>query len=185
MKKLALLFLTCFLLLQNCPPLAAQEDKYIIGLGDILEILVWKEPDLSRQVRVRLDGRISLPLTGDVMAAGKSPRELAREIETSLKKYIAEPAASVILTESTSRRYYVIGLVNKPGEFPIDYPITVLQAIARAGGFQEWAKRENIVIVRRTSGQEKLIPFNYETLVKGANLRQNLEVAPGDTIIVP
>ena len=184
-------FLTLLAVLLTCAGLpqktatAAPPEPYRIGLGDVIEVQVWKEPELSRQVKVRLDGRISLPLLGDIQAAGRSPEEVAAAVSERLGKYITEPAVSVILMESASRRYYVIGMVNQPGEFSIDYPVTVLQALARAGGFQEWAKKDRIVIVRRIGEQERLLPFNYDAVIKGAGLGQNIVVSPGDTIVVP
>ena len=158
---------------------------YQIGIGDIIEIQVWKEPDLSRTLTVRLDGRISLPLVGDIDTAGKSTGELDQYLEKKFSEVVTEPAVSVILLESRSRRYYVVGQVGQPGEFRIDYPVTILQAIARSGGFQEWAKRDRIKVVRRDGGREKLLEFNYDAFVNGKSLEQNLVITAGDTIIVP
>lgn len=161
------------------------EKNYLIGVGDVLEVQVWQEPDLSRTVKVRLDGRISLPLTGDVQAAGKAIDELDSYLEKKIAELVTEPAVSVILVENRSRRYYVVGQVGQPGEFAIEYPLTLLQAIARSGGFQEWAKREEIKVVRRAGGKEELLRFDYDSFVKGKDLGQNIFIAPGDTIIVP
>jgi polysaccharide export outer membrane protein len=159
---------------------------YIIGLGDILEVQVWREPDLSRNpVPVRVDGRISLPLLGDVDAAGKSIKELTLFLEQKYREVVTEPAVSVMLIESRSWRYYIVGQIASPGEYNLDYPLTVLQVIARSGGFLEWAKKSDITIIRRESGQEKILPFNYDSLLKGQDLSQNIHIAPGDTIIVP
>jgi polysaccharide export outer membrane protein len=161
------------------------ETDYLIGVGDVLEVQVWQEPDLSRTVTVRLDGKISLPLAGDVQAAGITTGELDQFLEKKFSALVAEPAVSVMLTENRSRRYFVVGQVGQPGEFPIEFPLTILQAIARSGGFQEWAKREEIKIVRRKDGKEELLNFDYEAFVKGKNLQQNILIMPGDTIIVP
>lgn len=166
-------------------PLPGGTSEYVIGLGDQLQIMVWKEPELTMPMSVRIDGRISLPLIGDVQAAGKTIRELKRVLEEKYAVVIAEPAVSVMLTQSKSWRYYIIGQIKQPGEFPIDYPITVLQAIARSGGFLEWAKRDRIQIVRKEVGRETIAHFNYEALVNGQNLEQNALVQPGDTIIIP
>jgi len=162
-----------------------KEAEYIVGLGDQLQIMVWKEPELTQTLSVRIDGRISLPLIGDVEAAGKTIRDLKKILEEKYAAVIAEPAVSVMLAQSKSWRYYIIGKVAHPGQFPIDYPITVLQAIAQSGGFLEWAKTENISIVRRDGGRETIVPFNYEALVNGKDLQQNALVKPGDTIIIP
>lgn len=167
---------------------AASSDgmQYVIGLGDILEVHVWKEPELSRTaLPVRMDGRVALPLLGDVVAAGKTPTELALFIQQRLKEFIGEPAVSVLLSENRSRRYYVIGQVEKGGEFLIDFPISVLQAIARCGGFREWAKTSEIVVIRRESGREKKLLFDFDAVRKGSDPGKNLLVAPGDTIIIP
>lgn len=158
---------------------------YIIGLGDVLEVVVWKEPDLSRTVKVRTDGRISVPLIGDVVAAGKSPEELSETLKKKLSEIIEEPAVSVILTENKSSRYYIIGKVSQPGEYFIDFPITVLQAIGRAGGFVEWAKTSDIAIVRRKTAKEEILKFDYDSLIKHRDMQQNVFVEPGDTIVVP
>lgn len=164
---------------------AETEKDYLIGVGDVLEIQVWHEPDLSRTLTVRLDGKISLPLAGDVEAVGKSTSDLDQLLEKHFADLVTEPAVSVILLESRSRRYYVIGQIGQPGEFPIDSPLTILQAIARCGGFQEWAKREEIKIIRRINGRDEFLSFNYDTFVSGKNLKQNILIAPGDTIIIP
>lgn len=161
------------------------EKDYLIGVGDVLEVQVWQEPDLSRTVKVRLDGKISLPLAGDVQAAGKTTSELDQFLEKKISDLVTEPAVSVMLVENRSQRYYVVGQVGQPGEFPIEFPLTILQAIARSGGFQEWAKREEIKVVRRTGGKEEFLSFDYDVFVKGKNLQQNVLIAPGDTIIVP
>lgn len=191
MKRIGILYATLLMMvLAWVTPGSAQQGQggatpYYIGVGDVLEVQVWKEEDLSRTVKVRLDGRISLPLTGDVQAAGKTIEELDSYLEKKISSLVTEPAVSVILVENGSRRYYVVGQVGQPGEFPIEYPLTILQAIAKSGGFQEWAKREEIKVVRRSGNGEELLPFDYDAFVKGKNLGQNILIAPGDTIIVP
>lgn len=167
------------------PPTGDNNTEYQIGMGDVLEISVWNEEDLSKTVFVRIDGRISLPLVGDVVAAGKSPQALSRLLKEQFGKFVEDPSVSVILAATKSKRYYIVGQITKPGEFVIDYPITVLQAIARSGGFLEWAKKSRILIVRKESEAEKILTFNFDTLAKGEDLHQNIPVAPGDTIIVP
>lgn len=163
------------------PPVGAE---YLLGVGDVIEVQVWKEAELSRILRVRLDGRITMPLIGDVRAAGKTPRELADQIEEFYRETLAEPTVTVILNQS-SQRYYVIGLVKQPGEFPLDSHLTVLQALARSGGFQEWAKTANIIIIRRDEAGEKILPFDYDAMVRRGDLSGHLQLAPGDTIVVP
>lgn len=159
--------------------------EYTIGLGDVLEVIVWKEEDISKQVAVRLDGRISLPLLGDVDAVGKTLTELAADLKAKLSELIAEPSVSVMLAQSRSWRYYVIGQIKQPGEFSIDYPITVIQALAKSGGFLEWAKKDEIKIVRKVSGKDTLLDFDYDDFVKGKDIKQNVVVMPEDVIVVP
>ncbi|MCK5340748.1 MAG: polysaccharide biosynthesis/export family protein [Desulfobulbaceae bacterium] len=170
---------------RSAPGQANGSEHYILGLGDVIEILVWKEQDLSRTLTIRLDGRISLPLVGDVMAADRSTQELSGYLEKKFSKIIEEPAVSVMLIENNSKRYYIIGQIAQPGEFPINYPLTALQAIARAGGFNEWAKTSRISIVRRNMGREKFLLFDYDSFIKGKHPAQNIRIMPGDTIIVP
>lgn len=159
--------------------------EYSIGMGDVLEVNVWNEADLSKEVFVRLDGRISLPLVGDIPASGHTPRELAESLTNIFSKFVSSPSVSVIVTASKSKRYYVVGQIGKPGEWPIEHPITVLQAIARAGGFLEWANVSKIQIVRQEVGKGKILDFDYEALAKKSDLGQNIMIEPGDTIIVP
>lgn len=159
--------------------------EYTIGLGDLLEIQLWKEPELSKVQTVRVDGRISLPLVGDVKVVGKTTQALKAELEQLFSKLITEPSVAVILQKSESLQYYMIGKIARPGEFPIDKPVTVLQAIARSGGFLEWAKSEEILVVRQDNGGEKILKYNYQKMVEGVDADQNFLVMPGDTIIVP
>ena len=160
-----------------------EKDLYRIDVGDALEINVWKEEELTRQVVVRLDGRISLPLIGDVIAAGYAPMELAKILEEKIGEIIEEPTVTVILSASNSRVYYMVGNISG-GEYPLNTPINLLQAIARAGGLGEWADKDNIMIVRRTSGKDEMIFFDCKKFVKGKDLAQNIMVHYGDTIVV-
>lgn len=159
--------------------------EYRLGLGDRVEVQVWKEPELSKLQAIRIDGRISLPLIGDIEAVGKSIPELKRVLEQRFGEVVSEPAISVLLAESKSWRYYVLGQIRTPGEFSIDFPMTLLQVLARSGGFLEWAKTDSIVILRREGGQERIIHFDYQALLHGEKLAQNIMIAAGDTIIIP
>jgi polysaccharide export outer membrane protein len=163
---------------------ATARGEYLLGAGDTIEVQVWKEEGLSRTLSVRLDGRISLPLIGEIDAAGKSPGELAAQIEKKYRHILSEPSVTVILSKSNDH-YYVIGQVKQPGEFSLNAPLTVLQALARSGGFLEWAKTSNIELIRRKKGTEKLLTFDYDNLVNKGDLSQQILLAPGDTIIVP
>jgi len=167
-------------------PKAATEDPgYIIGPEDVLSISVWKEPELSRSVPVRPDGKISMPLLNDVQAAGLTPQQLGASIRDGLKKFISEPEVTVIVTAVNSRKVYVLGEVTRPGVFPLAPGMTVLQALAGAGTFTQFAKIKGIYLLRNENGRQVKHPFNYKAVVKGENTEQNLELKPGDTIVVP
>lgn len=170
-------------------PASAQEinekEAYLIDIGDVLEIHVWKEEALSKEVFVRLDGRISLPLVGDIIAVGSTPMELSKIIGDKLSDIMEEPSVSVMLKSSNSRVYYMVGNITKPGAYPINTPTNLLQAIARAGGLGEWADKDDIIIVRRSSGKDTMLSFDYEKFVKGKDLSQNIMLQYGDTVIVP
>ncbi|HNU73443.1 MAG: Polysialic acid transport protein KpsD precursor [Deltaproteobacteria bacterium ADurb.BinA179] len=164
--------------------LSAQEEaSYIIGESDLLEISVWGEETLSRQVTVRSDGYISMPLAGDLKAAGKTPPQLQSDIEGILAKYVKSPHCAVIVQEPRSKRVYVEGQVNQPGEYIIDRGMVITQIISRAGGFNEWADTDDIVILRNEKGEQIRIKVNYPKIIKGKH--ENIAVHPGDTIIVP
>ena len=166
-------------------PNGADRD-FVIGPGDVLAINVWKEPDISRVIPVRSDGKISLPLVGELQAAGQTPRQLEAAISGALKAYIAEPTVAVIVQEIRSRRYNILGQVAKPGSYMLLNSATVLDAIAIAGGFRDFAKKKSIYVLRRTTdGREQRLPFNYTKVIKGAALDQNIPLRPGDTIVVP
>jgi polysaccharide export outer membrane protein len=161
---------------------SAPPSGYLIGLGDVLRVTVWKEPDLTLDVTVRLDGMITLPLIGDVQAAGRVPSQLAGTLVTELQQFIEKPRVTVTVTQATSARIYVVGQMVRPGEFPLSGRMTVLKALALAGGFKEFAKSESIVIVRE---DQKVIPFNYKHVGEGKDMSQNVLLAAGDTIVVP
>lgn len=155
---------------------------YIVGPSDILQITVWKEPDLTSPVTVRIDGMITVPLLGDVQAAGRTPSQLADTLAEGLKQYVETPRVTVGVNQTNSARFYVLGQVTKSGEFPMSGPTTVLQALALAGGFRDFAKTDNIVIVRR---DQTVVPVNYKRITDGRDLSQNVLLLPEDTIVVP
>lgn len=162
----------------------AREVDYIIGPDDVLSVNVWKEPDLSRSVPVRPDGKITLPLVGDIQANGATPIKLQAAIEKSLSEYISKPVVTVIVQEARSHKFNIIGEVHKPGTYVLSAPMTVLDAIALAGGFREWAKVKSIYVLREgLPGGPQRIPFNYKAVVKGASTDVQLKVK--DTIVVP
>jgi polysaccharide export outer membrane protein len=162
-----------------------ESSHYLIGANDILSIYVWKEPDLSRDVTVMPDGRISFPLIGEVVAREKTVSELKNIISDKLEKYVTAPEVTVIVSQSLSRTVYTIGKLGSPGPFPLAPNMTVLQALSTAGGFSEWADTKNILIVRREGGKEVQIRFNYKEFTDGKNLQQNILLKPNDTIVVP
>jgi len=162
------------------------DDSFVIGNDDVLAINVWKEPDISRSIPVRSDGKISLPLVGEVQAAGRTPLKLEVEIASRLKNYISEPEVTVIVQQINSQKFNILGQVNKPGTFVIANSPTVLDAIALAGGFRDFAKQKSIYILRQNAdGTQTRIPFNYKEVVKGQNPAQNIKIQPRDTIVVP
>jgi len=164
----------------------SHDDGFVIGNGDRLSISVWKQPDLSRSLPVRSDGNISLPLIGEVHAAGRTPLKLEEEITTKLQPYLAEPEVTVIVEQINSEKFNILGRVAKPGSYPLVNPITVLDAIALAGGCRDFAKQKDIYILRRhPDGTESRLPFNYQEVIKGKNTAQNVELQPHDTVVVP
>jgi polysaccharide export outer membrane protein len=164
----------------------AHDDSFIIGNDDVLAISVWKESELSKSVPVRSDGKISLPLMGEVQAAGRTPLQLEIEISNKLKNYITAPEVSVIVEQINSKKFNVLGMVAKPGAYSLGLPLTVMDAIALAGGFRDFAKTKDVYILRqRADGSEYRIPFNYKDFIKGKNPAQNVRIEPKDTIIIP
>ena len=170
---------------KTAPTPATTDPAYVIGAEDVLDISVWKEPDVSRVVPVRPDGRISLPLINDVQAAGLSPQQLAGTLTERLRKYFNEPQVTVIVTAINSQRVFVVGEVLRAGAFPMLPGMTVLQALSSAGGFTTFADVKKIHVVRLQNGKHVELPFNYRDVLKGDNPEQNIKLEPGDTIVVP
>jgi len=160
-------------------------DDYVIGPGDVLELMVWKEPDLSRTVTVRLDGKISFPLVDDIQAARLTLPMLKKRLTDVLSGYIESPSIYVMLEASQSKKIYILGKVNRPGEYVLNKPTTVLQAMATAGGFGEWAGKDSIVILRLTPSGQSRITFDYDRVVSGKDIEQNIFLQPDDVIVVP
>lgn len=158
---------------------------YVIGPDDVLQIVFWREPDISGEVVVRPDGIVSLPLINDVAAAGLTPEQLRTKILAASTKFLTDPNVSVVVKQINSRKVYVTGMVNKIGAFTLTAPTTVLQLLSMAGGLQDYADKENISIVRMEKGKQVSYRFNYKDVVKRRNLQQNIELQPGDVIVVP
>lgn len=159
--------------------------SYTIGANDILSIHVWKEPELSREIVVTPDGKISFPLIGEIEAQGKTVTELKNLISGKLLAFVTAPEVTVTVKESRSRTVYAIGKVRRPGPYPLVADMTVIQALSAAGGLAEWADEKNIVIIRKQDGKETQINFNYRDFTRGRNVEQNILLQPGDTILVP
>jgi polysaccharide biosynthesis/export protein len=165
-------------------PAANTPPDYVIGSDDQLHITVWKEQELTETLPVRPDGKISMPLLNDVPAAGLTPLQLAASITEKLKKYIADPRVTVVVTAMNSRRVFVTGEVLHTGAINLLPHMTVLQALSNAG-FTQFANMKGIYILRTVNGQQQRIPFNYKDVVKGRHPEQNIELKAGDTIVVP
>jgi polysaccharide export outer membrane protein len=164
----------------------AQDRDYVIGVADDLDVLVWKDPELSAKgIPVRPDGKIALPLLGDVAAQGLTPSELAANITDRLRKYMSDPRVNVNVSAVNSRRYYILGEVTHTGVFPLLNDMTVLQALSTAGGLTPYAKTKKIYVLRKVNGKQETYPFNYNDVVKGRQMEQNIMLKPGDTIMVP
>jgi len=162
------------------------DDTFVIGNEDVLAISVWKEPDLTKAVPVRSDGKISLPLVGELEATGKTPLQLERDITEKLKSFITAPEVNVIVQQVNSRKFNILGEVNKPGEYPLAASTTVMDAVATAGGFRDFAKKTGVYVLRKTAdGQENRLKFNYKDFIKGKDTAQNIKLQPNDTVIVP
>ena len=203
MKKNIFLFIFCMALmttfnlmpecLNNAKAIASekeesvetQQDTYKIGSGDILKILVWKEPDLSTEIFVRMDGMISLQLLNDIQASGRTPMQLKEDIEKRLKEFVEETTVTVVVKVPTSQKYYILGEIGRTGEYDLLKELTILQAFARAGGFTEWAAKTKIILLRIENGKEKIITINYKDIIKGKDFSQNILIKANDTIIVP
>jgi polysaccharide export outer membrane protein len=170
---------------QGAATAKAHDDTFVIGNDDVLTINVWKEPDISRSIPVRSDGKISLPLVGEVQAAGQTPLKLEKDIAGKLKNYISEPEVTVIVQQVNSQKFNILGQVVRPGSYALANSPTVLDAIALAGGFRDFAKKKNIYVLRQGASGESRLPFNYKDVSQGKNMSQNIKLQPGDTIIIP
>ena len=158
---------------------------YVIGTDDVLSIMFWKDKDMSADAQVRPDGRIALPLINEVQAAGLTPDQLREKIVEESKKYMEDASVTVVVREINSRKVFITGEVNKPGPYPLTSTTTVMQLIAMAGGLREYANGKKIAIMRSENGKQRRLPFNYKDIIEGKNLQQNIELKPGDTVVVP
>jgi polysaccharide export outer membrane protein len=162
------------------------DDDYVIGPSDVLAVNVWKDTELTRTVLVRPDGKISLPLVGELEVSGLTARKVQLLITQKLNEYISKPQVTVIVQEAKSRTYIVVGKIAKPGSFELGKPTTVLEAIAIAGGFLDFAKVNKVYVIRRMEdGSRKRLPFEYNKVIRGRNPEENVDLKSGDTIVVP
>ena len=158
---------------------------YVIGPEDVLHVMFWRDADMSGEVIVRPDGKISLPLLNDVQAAGLTPDQLRARITELARNYVDTPNATVVVKAINSRKVFVMGAIEKPGIYPLAGGMTVLQLVAAAGGLKEYAKSDEIRIIRNVNGQDVRFEFNYRHVVAGKGLKQNIELRPSDTVVVP
>jgi polysaccharide export outer membrane protein len=170
---------------QSQAEVAADNNVYVIGPEDVLYIHVWKEENLSKAIPVRSDGKISLPLIDEIQAAGLTPLQLKEALLVKLKEFIDIPNVSVIVTEANSFKVYVSGQVRNPGVYRLRSKTSLLQLIPMAGGFTEWANEKKILVIRKENGNEKRMTLNYKKIVKGEAPDSNIDLKPGDTVIVP
>lgn len=166
-------------------PVAAAAPDYSIHAGDELEVSVWKEPDLTRKIVVRPDGKFGFPLTGEIVAAGRSAAIIQKEVEALLKRYIPDPVVTVSVTGLAGNQVYVLGQINKPGAFTMNPRITVLQALAVAGGMTPYAAANDIMVLRGTGPAQQKFEFRYSDVAKGRSLEQNILLESGDVVVVP
>jgi polysaccharide export outer membrane protein len=164
---------------------SGEDDVYRLMPGDMLEISVWKETDLQKEVRIRPDGKISFPLVGHIQAAGNTPEQLETVIQQKLNKFIPDVVVNLILMTSSGNVIYVIGKVNKPGVHAATSKLDVTQALTMAGGLNPFAAANDIKILRRSEGQQHVMKYRYSDIEKGQNLEQNIVLQGGDVIIVP
>jgi polysaccharide biosynthesis/export protein len=171
---------------QAAPKKAATDDpNYVIGPQDVLDISVWKEPELTRAVPVRPDGKISIPLLNDVQAAGRTPLQLAADITSGLKKFVADPQVTVTVSIINSQRVFILGEVTRAGAYPLLPNMTVLQALSSAGGLTIYASVKKIYVLRVEEGKQVKHPFNYKDVLAGKAPDQNIPLKAGDTVVVP
>jgi polysaccharide export outer membrane protein len=175
--------------LEMAPVAAAADDRlppdYVIGADDVLTIQFWSEKDMSAEVTVRPDGKIALPLLNDVPAAGLTPEELRDRLLTAARKFVENPNPTVMVKTINSRKVFITGQIEKPGTYPINHSLTVLQLIALAGGLREFVQGKNISVLRQENDRQVVYRFNYRDVINAKNLEQNIQLKPGDTIDVP
>jgi polysaccharide biosynthesis/export protein len=167
------------------PPDVVVPRDYVIGTDDLLGIVYWRDKEMTTDARVRPDGRISLPLINEVMAAGLTPEELQKKVTEESKRFMEDASITVVVREINSLRVFITGEVNKPGPYSITSATTVMQLISIAGGLREYANSKNIMIMRKEGDKQTSLKFNYKEVAAGKNLKQNIDLKAGDTVVVP
>lgn len=177
---------------RQAPPAAAAADQgvslpvdYVIGPEDVLGVLFWRDTEMSGDVTVRPDGKVTLPLIGEIMAAGLKPDALREQVHKAADKYLSDPNVAIVVRQINSRKVFITGEVTTPGAYPLVAPRTVMQIIALAGGLTEYADAKSITVMRTQNGAAKSLKFNYKDVSRGKGLEQNILLQPGDTIVVP
>jgi len=163
----------------------APPPDYVIGPEDQLSVVFWHDKDMSADIVVRPDGKISLPLLNEIQASGLTPEQLRQRVSAAAKRFIQDPNATVVVRQINSRKVFITGAVEKPGTFPLNGPTTVLQLIAMAAGVKEYADSKKIVIIRNEAGRQVTFNFNYKEVIAQKNMTQNIDLRPGDTVVVP
>lgn len=158
---------------------------YVIGADDVLSVVYWREKDMSAEVTVRPDGKVALPLLNDIPAAGLTPEAFRDRVIAAAQRFVENPNPTVMVKEVNSRRVFITGQVEKPGPYQLNHQATVLQLIAMAGGLKEFARGKNISVIRMERGEQLVFSFNYQEALSRQNLKQNIELKPGDTVLVP
>ncbi len=166
-------------------PAPTHSSSYFIGAEDVLNISVWKEPELNREVTVRPDGGISFPLVGDIQVKGKTVDEVKIIVSKKISKYIPKAEVTVSLVRASSYKIYVLGKVNKPGQYVLGSYVDVLQSLSLASGLTPYANSDDIKILRRIDGKEIMFPFHYSDVSRGARMNQNIVLQSGDVVLVP
>ena len=189
-RAIALTLLTAWILgggvaSAQAPPVENPAASYIIGPDDVLSVLFWRDKDMSYDVVVRPDGKISLPLVNDIQAGGLTPGQLRDNVNTIARRFVEEPSVTVVVKQINSRKLFITGQVEKPGPYPMGGPTTVLQLISMAGGLKEFTDGKRILIMRTKDGKQTGRMFNYREVTSGKHLEQNIELHPGDTVVGP
>jgi polysaccharide biosynthesis/export protein len=166
------------------PSARATEQQYVIGPQDVLGVVFWLEDKMTADVVVRPDGKISLPLLNDIQAAGYTPEQLSKVVSKAAAPFLADPIATVIVKQINSRKVFVLGQVARPGTVSLATDMNVLQLLAEVGGFQEYASKNDVIIIRNDNGRERRFRFNYDDVVNGKKPEQNIMLLPGDTMLV-